>query len=397
MSLRETIKKAALLSLLVCACISVAIPVDAQNTAGTGDTVELAKARVLHIEKQEDTIVPGTDVTAQLQTVRVVVLDGSEKGKEVTVENDYLHLEVGEVFYLTHTVGEFDGVDYYAVNDPYRLPQIFWLVGLFVVLVCFFGGKQGVRGLVSMLGSFVLICYVLIPGILAGYPPLLVTVGVSSLIIVVGSYVTHGVTRSTTAAVLGMMVTVTITGLLAYAAVMFTKLSGFGAEEAVYVNINARGSIDIVGLLLGGIIIGLLGVLYDAAIGQSVSVEELLRIAPHAPKRLVYERAIRIGREHIGALVNTLAIAYVGAALPLLLLFTQASSASIAHIANSEVFATEIVRIMIGSIGLVLAVPITTMVSVWFLAGKRQGEISSEELSHEVHALTHAEHHHSHG
>ncbi len=382
-------------------CMSVGfivplMPLVSAEGTPTPDTVTMAKARVLEIEKQEVRDVPGTDATAMLQTIRVTILDGDEKGKVVSIENDYLRLEKGDVFYLMHTVGTFDGVDYYSVNDPYRLPHVLVLVGIFVVIVFLFGGIQGVRGLASMIGSFFLIFYVLLPGILQGYSPLLVTVTVSSLIIILGSYITHGFNRTTTAAVLGMVLTVTITGLLALWAVDFTKLSGFGSEEAVYLNLNARGAIDIIGLLLGGIIIGLLGVLYDAAIGQAVSVDELIRIAPHVSKKHIYTRAIRIGREHIGALVNTLAIAYVGAALPLLLLFIQSSTASVAQIANTEIFSTEIVRIMIGSIGLVLAVPITTFVSVWFLSPKKKGGVESGTVTEELHALEHASGHHQH-
>ena len=360
------------------------------------DKVTIARARVLEVKKQEMRTVPGTDLPTTFQTIRVRVLEGDETGKEVVVDNDYLNLTVGEVFYLSHTVGSLDGSNYYSVNDPYRLPQIFWLVAIFIAAVFLFGGMQGVRGLVSLAGSFLLIFYVLLPGILHGYPPLFVTIAVSSLIIILGSYVTHGFTRSTTAAVMGMVLTVSVTGFLAYWAVHFTRLSGLGSEEAVYLNLNARGSIDIVGLLLGGIIIGLLGVLYDAAIGQAVSVEELLRIAPHVSKKIIYQRALRIGREHIGALVNTLAIAYAGASLPLLLLFQQSASASVAQIANTEIFSTEIVRILIGSIGLVLAIPITTIVSVWFLTKNKRGVVDAREVAKETHALEHTGHQHTH-
>ena len=114
------------------------------------------------------------------------------------------------------------------------------------------------------------------------------------------------------------------------------------------------------------------------------------------PRKVIYTRALRIGREHIGALVNTLAIAYVGASLPLLLLFYQTSSASFAHIANTEIFATEIVRIMIGSIGLVLAVPVTTVVSTWMLVRKKEQIVDDAELKKERDALEHAGHSHGH-
>lgn len=387
------LKKITLVILLTFCVLS---PFQSQAQELVQDKVTTVKAEVLEIIKQEIKAVPGTDTQHSNQTIKVRIIDGDEKGKEVTVDNDYLNLNKGEVFYLRHTTGSLDGTDYYSVDEPYRLPHVFLLVAIFLVAVFVFGGIQGVRGIVSLAGSFLLIIYILLPGILHGYSPLLVTIGVSSLIIIVGSYITHGFNKTTSSAVLGMVVTVAFTGLLAFWSVYFTRLSGFGSEEVVYLNLNARGGIDVIGLLLGGIMIGLLGVLYDVAIGQAISVEELLRIAPHVPRKTIYARAIRIGREHIGALVNTLAIAYVGASLPLLLLFSQSSTESIWVTMNREIFSTEIVRTMIGSIGLVLAVPITTFVAVWLLTRKGKSHTHADKavIDKEVHALEHVGHKH---
>jgi len=336
------------------------------------DTRTSMKARVLEVVTQEERTIPGTDTETTYQSLRVEVLDGEEKGKELTVENDHLNLKVGDTFYLLHSVNSFDGKDLYTVSEPYRLPALLFFGVLFVAAVVLFGGLQGVRGLASLMGSLILIIYVLFPAVLAGYSPVLVAMGVASLIIILGSYVTHGFNRTTTAAVLGMVATIAFTGALAYAAVYFTHLTGFEGDEAVYLNFDTRGAIDFAGLLLGGILIGLLGVLYDAAIGQAIAVEELSAAAPTMPRTTVYQRVIRMGREHIGALVNTLAIAYVGASLPLLLLF-YTSSTDILTILNREIFATEIIRTLVGSIGLVLAVPITTFVSVAMLVGHSGG------------------------
>ncbi len=380
------------LGMLFALCLVSPVLVQAQELIQ--DKVDIIRAKVLEIVKEEVKNVPGTDIRSQNQTIKVEILEGNEKGKQLTVDNDYLNLDVGEVFYLRHQYGGMDGTNYYSVDEPYRLPHVLILVALFIIAIFVFGGIQGVRGLVSLVGSFLLIMYVLLPGILHGYSPLLVTIGVSSLIIIVGSYITHGFNKTTSSAVLGMVITVIITGLLAVWAVHFTRLSGFGSEEVTYLNLNTRGTLDVIGLLLGGIMIGLLGVLYDVAIGQAISVEELIRIAPHVPKKTIYQRAIRIGREHIGALVNTLAIAYVGASLPLLLLFVQTSTSSLANIANREIFATEIVRTMIGSIGLILAVPITTFVAVWLLMSTKKNNVSQEKLQQEQEALEHAGHHH---
>ena len=389
-------KKLQKITLIILSAICVFSPLNSNAQELVLDKVTTVKAEVLEIIKQEIKDVPGTDIQQSNQTIKVRILDGEEKGKEVMVDNDYLNLNKDEIFYLRHITSSLDETDYYSVDEPYRLPQVLFIVIVFLIAVFVFGGIQGVRGIVSLAGSFLLIMYVLLPGILHGYSPLLVTIGVSSLIIIVGSYITHGFNKTTSSAVLGMVATVAFTGLLAFWSVYFTRLSGFGSEEVVYLNLNARGGIDVIGLLLGGIMIGLLGVLYDVAIGQAISVEELLRIAPNVPKKTIYARAIRIGREHIGALVNTLAIAYVGASLPLLLLFSQSSTESIWVTMNREIFSTEIVRTMIGSIGLVLAVPITTMVAVWILTrkGKPNTHVDRTVIEKEVNALEHVGHRH---
>jgi uncharacterized membrane protein len=160
-----------------------------------------------------------------------------------------------------------------------------------------------------------------------------------------------------------------------------THLSGFSSEEQVYLNLNTQGSLDMLGLLFSGIMIGLLGVLYDIAIGQAVAVEELFSAGKHLSRGEIYRRAIRIGREHIGALINTLAIAYVGVALPLLLLL-QSSTVNVWFTLNSELFATEIVRILVGSIGLILGVPITTIIATYLLSEKPDGTTAAASPAH---------------
>jgi uncharacterized membrane protein len=335
--------------------------------AQSAETQTIAKARVDSVGKQITQLLPGTDVPSTSQELTATILDGSEKGQTVSFKNDFTQLKEGDLFYLRHIRSTLEGPgDLYSVADPYRLPALIGLGVLFLVIVCAFGGIQGVRGLASLAGSLVLIFYLLLPGIVKGYPPVLVAIGVSSLVIILGSYVTHGFNRTTTAAVVGMVATVAITGVLASYAVHAALLSGYTSEDSAYLHFQYHGALNLVGILMSGILIGLLGVLYDSAIGQAVAVEELMSAGPHLTKREVYKRAIRIGREHIGALVNTLAIAYVGAALPLLLLF-QGATSSLAFILNGEMFASEIVRILIGSIGIVLAVPITTLAALWLV------------------------------
>ncbi len=350
----------------------------AQEETGVFPAVEqqrLLKARVLEASPSTQKIVEGTSITTDSQTLTIEVLEGEEKGRTVTFENDFTQLAKGDVFYVRHIVGGFD-LETWSVSDPYRLDILLWIGIVFLVLVFFFGGLQGIRGIASLAGSLVLIFYLLLPSIHNGMSPILVSLGVASLIILVGSYITHGFNRTTTAAMLGMVATIVITGIATYFAIDLAQLSGFTSDENVYLNFNTDGRIDMVGLLFGGIMIGLLGVLYDSAIGQAVAVEELYRASANYTRKQVYLRGLRIGREHIGALVNTLAIAYVGASLPLLLLLKQ-STASPLYLLNSEVFATEIIRILMSSIGIILAVPVTTLIATYMLKGAQASGLHS--------------------
>ena len=339
----------------------------AENNEIIPDKENIYKAKVIQIFEEKESEILETGVKNNYQKIEVEILTGEKKGEKITVENDYLNLKKGETFYLMESIHDDGDTLHYSVHDKYRLPVLYFFIVLFVICVVIFGGSQGIRGLVSLIGSMLLIGFVLIPNILAGYSPILLTICVSSLIIILGSYITHGFNKTTSSAVIGMITTVIFTGALAYFAVDLAGLSGFESEEAVYLNFNTGGKIDFVGLLFGGIIIGLLGVLYDVSIGQAVSVEELREAGKDLTRKEIFKRALRIGKEHTGALVNTLAIAYVGASLPLLLLFYNNSGGSFNEIINREIFATEIIRTIIGSIGLVLAVPITTAISVFML------------------------------
>lgn len=366
----------ALLPLALLAALALPFAVRAQEVVP--DTVTFVKAEVTDIVSSRQEYVFATEATTTYQTLKVRILDGEARGQSVTVDNDYLLLKAGDAVYLRHTVNRLEGIDTYVVSEPYRLPVLWFFGGLFLVCLFIFGGKQGLRGLVSLGVSLLCIGYLLLPGILAGYSPILLSVGIASIIVVAGSYITHGFNKTTTAAVLGMLATIAITGALAYSGIHAARLSGYSNEETVYLNFNTHGTIDFVGLLFGGIMIGLLGVLYDAAIGQAVAVEELLAIGGHVSRGEIVRRALRIGREHIGALVNILAIAYVGASLPLLLLFEQTVTNPAVTI-NQELFATEILRTAISSTGLILAVPLTTFIAVWMLRGRTPG------AEHQIH------------
>ena len=247
--------------------------------------------------------------------------------------------------------------------------------------VILFGGWQGVRSLVALAGSFVAIFYILVPGLLQGWNPLLVSFAVASAILFGAIFFTHGFNRESIVAYGGTMLAVFLTGILAIIAVDMSDLSGFISDESVYLNFNTRGSLDFTGLLLGAIIIGVLGVLDDIAVTQAAIVSELYSSNPAMSTHEVYRRALRVGREHVGALVNTLILAYTGVSLPLLLYFHQ-SPLSFGSLVNAEIFATEIIRTIIGSIGLIMTVPIVTALAVYYLKGHTSKHIHSHTHGH---------------
>ena len=321
--------------------------------------------KVVEVITDEIKTIPGTDTEHLYQTIKVDVLDGPKEGEIITIENDYLKLSEGDKFYFRYSV-YIDGSEAYGVINIDRKGSLYFLIGIFVLAVIIFGRWQGVRSLFALAGSFFAIFYILMPGILGGWNPVLASVLVASVILFAAIFFTHGFNRESAVAYSGTMIAVFLTSLFAIFSVHLTDLSGFASEASTYLNFNTGGSLDFTALLLGAMIIGVLGVLDDIAVTQAAVVTELFNSNSSLSRTEVYGKALRVGREHVGALVNTLVLAYTGASLPLLLHFYTASS-SLSMSLNTELFATEIVRTIVGSIGLILAVPIVTVLAVFYL------------------------------
>jgi uncharacterized membrane protein len=234
-----------------------------------------------------------------------------------------------------------------------------WLAGLFVVSTILLSGWKGVRSLVAMAFSFAVIMGFILPRILAGDNPVLVTTIGAFVILMTTLYVVYGWALKTHAAVLGILLALTITGTMAYYAIGFSRLTGFSSEESMFLTQQLSIVIDLRGLVLSSIIIGTLGVLDDLVITQTSAVFELHHANPELRFGSLYQRAMRVGQDHVAATVNTLVLAYTGAALPLLLLVTLAGEQFNTFI-NREFVAEEVVRTLVGSLGLIAAVPITT-------------------------------------
>ena len=348
--------------LLMAALTLLAVLAPAGFARAQEETVsEVWRARMLEVVSQATEEPEGT-IEQPFQVIRAELLSGAKKGETVEVVNDHLKLDPGDTFFLQY-VSDPEGEETFQALDRDRLPVLLGLFALFAAVILAFGGMQGVRSILSLAGSFFVILYILLPGILKGAPPVLMSVVVAGFVLVLALYSTHGWRRTTHAAFLGTIATVSLTGILATLAVRVAELTGFSSDEAVYLNTQLGGMLDARGLLLGGIIIGILGILDDIAITQSSVVAELKSAANRLSNAEIYARALRVGKEHVGALVNTLALAYTGSALPLLLLFVSDKTPALVAL-NSELVATEIVRTIVGSLGLVMAVPITTALAV---------------------------------
>lgn len=343
---------------------------------------ETVKAEVLEIVKQFDRTIMGTDATTTVQEMRIQIKEGLRAGEVVKLDNDLTILAVGDDIFVNRLLS-IDGTEYYIFKDVERRFPLFVIVGIFVALVIWLSGMQGVRAVLSLALSIGSIIFLLIPALLAGYSPALTSLAISGLILSVSLFLTHGFKPRVVVTFFGTFGAVFITCMIAWVWVEWMRFTGFGDDASVYLNFATKGSLDLTGLLLGGIIIGLLGVLDDVSITQSSVVQELKGANPDFGFKELYVRALRVGRDHVGSLVNTLALAYVGASLPMLLLFSYSES-PISILINQEIIAAEVLRIVVGSIGLILTVPLTTALAAWYFKDKHV----------HTHHDGHAHHHH---
>jgi uncharacterized membrane protein len=336
------------------------------------DEVEVLRGEVVEIIKEEERDVLGTETKGIYQEVELKILSSDKKGQKIKAQNDFLKLKVGDVVYVNHIV-TMDGVDLWTVLEVDRRMYLLGLFLLFVVTSFVFAGSHGLKAVGALLISVFIILYGFLPSILSGVlQPFSLSIIFGVLILALTMFLTHGFNKTTSIALLGTAGGIICAGVLSFIAIPLLKLSGFSSDESVFLNFTQAGHLNMADLLLGSIIIGMLGILDDVAITQVSAVEEMYQLEPKIAFKDLFNKAYRIGKHHIGSLINTLSLAYVGASLPLLLLFSLSDTSPIILV-NREVFATEITRTLLGSIGLILTVPITTFLAVYVV--KRWGSV----------------------
>jgi uncharacterized membrane protein len=369
MKLPNLIRAGVFLVVLITLFFFLFKPADLPDVSMSVFGSETERARVTEIIEEGEIDLGGT--LQRYQVARVELLEGEYQG--IVMEMDYgrrqvlssaVYLEPGDPILVT--IGSRpDGVLTVYFVDFVRTTPLLWLTALFAAAILLISRWKGFRSLLSMAFSLTVIIGYIIPRILSGDDPLRVSIVGSIILLGVTLYLTYGWNLKTHAAVLSMVLVLLITGTLAALFVTFTKLTGSGDENALFLLQMLNTQINLRGLLLGGMIIGALGVLDDLVTTQASAVFELHHANPSLGFGGLFRSAMRIGQDHVAATVNTLVLAYAGASLPMLLMFTLGRG-DLGYLVNFEFVAEEIVRTLVGSLGLVSAVPLATTIATLF-------------------------------
>ncbi|MDD2656468.1 MAG: YibE/F family protein [Patescibacteria group bacterium] len=373
---------------------SLAAPIEYTETTNEGIKEELlnpedikqneySKATILHIDDEGSNTI-AEDYIEDYQIFTAKILSGKEKGKEIqikisgiqTIDKIQYH-SVGEKIVVVKTYS-IDGTTKYDYADNYRMSALITIFIIFILLVLFLGRLKGFGALLGLFFSILVLSLFIVPQIAQGKNPLTITIIGSLIIVSVSLYLAHGFNKRTNLSMLSTIITLGISILIAQFFVHMSSLFGMGSEEAFFLQTAQFGEINLQGLLLAGIIIGTLGVLDDITTAQTAVIGELRIANPNLNKNELYKRALVVGKEHISSLVNTLVLAYAGASLPLFLLFSASQSSPLWFTINSQFISEEIVRTLIGSIALVLAVPISTYIAAHFLSKSNVDKMQKE-------------------
>jgi uncharacterized membrane protein len=307
----------------------------------------------------------GAGASTRCLSVRFRLLEGPDEGLVVSIElpadtSRFDALHVGRRVLLGHQP-RVEGFEYVFL-DPDRRSSLLALAGIFAIGVIALGRWRGAAALAGLIATLLVLFQFMVPAILDGRDPLLVSLVGSVVIAFAALYLSHGVGAQTTVALLGTLGGLLCAALLAVIFMNLAEITGLASEEALF--LTALGTnLDLRGLILGGMLVGALGAIDDVTVTQASAIWELRAADSTRSRRSLLHSGLRIGRDHVASTVNTLVLAYAGASMPLLILFVL-SDQSAGTVANGEIVATEIVRTLVGSIGLVASVPITTWLAV---------------------------------
>ena len=360
-------------TVLIILLILIAAPYILKLFSSTGEQTEIGyssetvRAEVIAIQEEGVTEVAGNEQTYQV--LEVQILEGEfaqsrtilEIGKSQVLPADY-RFKTGDKLLISAGTNPIDGQLQAYFVDYVRENAIILLFFIFCAVTILIGGKTGFRSLIgSIIGLGIIILFV-IPQLIQGKNPLMVSIIGSAIFLTVSLYVVFGWRAMTHTAVVGMFISLFLTGGFSIIATRMTRLTGFGNEDMMFLVQQSERYLDTRDILLASIIIGSLGVLDDLVVGQSSSVFQLHSANPDFSFIELFRRAMTIGRDHVAAAVNTLILAYAGGSLPMLLLFSI-TNVNLRMAVNVSFIAEEIVRALAGTTGLFLSVPITTIIA----------------------------------
>lgn len=337
------------------------------------------KAVVTEVVRQQTQTTTDNTIIKQ-QDLKLRGLEGDFKNKivdyfgvgDVQVLKNNIY-QVGDQVLVVASLNDQGQYTYY-VTDYVRTGSLLVLFIIFMLALIFVGGWKGVRSLISLILTFLVIMKYIVPQILDGADPIIVTIIGSFVILFLIIYLTEGFTSHAHVSVVSIFLSLIITVVLSYFFVSLAKLSGLATEETSFLVGLGTQAINFQGLLMAGMIIGTLGVLDDIVISQVATVEELHKADLYLSRWDLYRRAYGIGISHISSMTNTLFLAYAGASISLLILFASGQSgfSGWGQAINNEQIATEIVRALAGSVGLTLSVPISTLMATWWVKRKKR-------------------------
>lgn len=319
-------------------------------------------------------IIEKMEAASQQRTAQVVITSGDLKGKKIMVplfldaKSKSQNFKIKDKVIVLGSYNLSQQPVFYIVDFD-RTNGLLILTAVFVIVTLLVGKKHGIFSILSMVFSFFVIAKFIIPNILLGSDPIFIALLGGLFISPVAFYLSHGFSMKTTVALAGTFAALILTGILSVIFVNLTKLSGVSSDEAMYVQSFVNQNINLKSLLLAGMIIGLFGILDDITISQAAIVDKLIKANSKMEFSELFLHAMDVGKDHIASLVNTLMLVYGGASLPLFLLFYN-SNVSFAQAVNSETIATEVVRTLVGSIGLIASVPLTTFLACILLKKK---------------------------
>jgi len=358
-------------------------PGQVESQVAQGIAVDSERANV---DRVEEGFCAGF-ATQQCQFVKARIQSGPETGKRIEIQLSAGGLDPdvdpGDEIRVAKAPKPPEGAPAvagtgYTLYDFERRGAMLILAALFAVVVLVFARWRGALSLVGLAISLALVLVFVVPAILDGKSPLLVAVTGSMAVALTTIPLAHGWGPKSLAALLGTAASLVLTALLALLFTNLTHLTGLSSEEAIFLQIG-NADVSLQGLLLAGMVIGALGVLDDVTISQASTVLALRRANPGLGLRRLFGLALDVGRDHVSATVNTLVLAYVGAALPILLLFS-AADLGVGDAVNLEVVAKEIVATLVGSIGLIAAVPITTGLAALLALSVEPDKLGAEDV-----------------